>query len=526
LSRSYVTLIVVLFPAILLGLAASGAVLADGTTHYVSPGQDIQGIIDAATPGDTIQFASGTYTLASTLSVNKPLTLTSADPYAEEKPLLDGEGSLGSIIYINSDGVVIDGMEIANGTADLIRQTGAYAGTVVRNCTVHDSTGDEGIQLKQCTDCIVEFNLVYDVAQDGISVADGSHDCLVSNNEIYNSYSENAVIYVYDSYDITVESNYIHDTQAANGITFYKNYGTTHVITNNLIVRNRWHGGKHCYDEADGNAVSIYKPRVSSTYVVTHNTIDDNTPANGCAQPGNAIYANDGSGVGFVTDVQSNIVANHSGYGIRTYYGASVGYSCNDLWQNALGATDGNPVDGGGNISADPLFNTHYSLQEGSPAIGTACDGRDMGVDFSRWGYDPSLQITKTVDPPAVEVGAGATFTITARNDGPGAAHGVVLTDGMDTDLQIFSVETTQGTPLQVGQMITVDLGTLERSETVTVTIAVTATEMGTQVNVAHLCSLRVEGMDSNSVPLEVGPPAQPRADLYFPLVLCAHSEG
>jgi uncharacterized repeat protein (TIGR01451 family) len=526
LSRGNTTLIVVSLTTVLLGLAASGAVLADGTTHYVSPGQDIQGIIDAASPGDTIQFASGTYALASALSVSKPLTLTSADPYADEKPLLDGGGSLGTIVYINSDGVVIDGLEIANGTADLVLQSGAYAGTVIRNCIVHDSTGDEGIQLKQCTDCVVEFNLVYDVAQDGISVADGSHGCLISNNEIYNSYSENAVIYVYDSYDITVESNYIHDTQAANGITFYKNYGTTHTITNNLIVRNRWHGGKHCYDEADGNAVSIYKPRVSSTYVVTHNTIDDNAPANSCAQPGNAIYANDGSGVGFVTNAQSNIVTNHSGYGIRTYYGASVGYSCNDLWQNALGATDGHPADNGGNISADPLFDADYSLREGSPAIGMACDGGDMGVDFSQWGHDPALHITKAVDPPAVEVGAGATFTITVSNDGPGTARGVVLTDEIDTDLQICSVETTQGTPLQVGQMITVELGTLERDETVTVTIAVTTTEMGTQVNIAGLCSLRVEAMDSNSVPLEVGPPAQPAPDLYFPLVLCARSDG
>jgi len=97
----------------------------------------------------------------------------------------------------------------------------------------------------------------------------------------------------------------------------------------------------------------------------------------------------------------------------------------------------------------------------------------------------------------------------------------VVLTDEIDTDLQIFSIDTTQGAPLQVGQTITVDLGTLERSETVTVTIAVTATEMGTQVNIAHLRSLTVEGIDSNSVPLEVGPPTQPRPAWYFPLVLC-----
>jgi len=334
--------------------------------------------------------------------------LTSADPLAATKPVLDGGGTLSRIIYIDADNVTIDGLEVAKGTGDLIRQSGAYSGTIIRNCVVHDSSGDEGIQLKSCTDCLVECNLVYDVAQDGISIAEGASNSVISNNEIYNAGSENAAIYVYDSYDMTVECNYIHDTPAANGIKIYKNYGGTHTIANNLIVHNAWQGGKRCYDEADGSTINIYKPRVASTYVVAHNTLADNTGVDACGSPtGHAIYVNDYDGSGFVTNVGDNIATNHNGYGIRVFYGAAVNYSYNDLWQNTLGATDGNPVDGGGNISEDPLYNVDYTLQAGSPCIGAASGGEDMGVLFDECGCAPAntVPVADANGPYLVAVG-------------------------------------------------------------------------------------------------------------------------
>ncbi len=406
--------IAIMFALLLVSVPA----VAAPDTRYVSPGDDIQAVIDAASPGDTIVFALGTYSLSSTLAVNKSLTLTSEDPYGATKPVIDGGGTLGTILYIAADDVILDGLEIANGTGDLVYQGGAHSGTVVRNCVVRDSSGDEGIQLKACTGCLVECNLVYDVAEDGISIADGSHNSVIQNNEIYNVGSENAAIYVYDSYDMTVACNYIHDTQAANGIKIYKNYGGTHIIANNLIVLNAWQGGKRCYDEADGSTINIYKPRVASTYLVAHNTLADNSGVDACGNPtGHAVYVNDYDVSGFVTNVDDNILTNHNGYGIRAFFGAVVNYSYNDLWQNALGATDGNPVDGGGNISADPLYNSDYTLGAGSPCIGVASDGSDMGRLFDECGCAPpviqvAIDIKPGSDPNSINLGSSGVVPV------------------------------------------------------------------------------------------------------------------
>jgi parallel beta-helix repeat protein len=383
--KKLLTLAMVLSALLLTAMPAPAAAPCDTT---LNPGDDIQAAINNATAGDVICLEPGTYTPTQTIQVNKALTLTSEDPYATTKPVINGGGTLGTIIYIAADDVTLDSLEITDGTADLIKsESPAVSRVTVRNCIVHGSSGDEGVQLKYCTDCLIECCVAYDVRQDGFNMAYSSGGT-IRNCEVYNSRSENAAIYVYDSYDMTVECNYIHDTQAANGVGFYYDYGDTHTIANNLIVHNRWWGGKHCYDEADGNAIWIYKPQVASAYLVSHNTLDDNTPANSCAQPGNAIYVKK-SASGVVVNVDDNIVTNHNGYGIRTWSGAAVNYSYNDLWQNALGATDGNPVDDGGNIYEDPLYNSDYTLQPGSPCIGTASDGKDMGRLFDECGCAP-----------------------------------------------------------------------------------------------------------------------------------------
>jgi len=46
--------------------------------------------------------------------------------------------------------------------------------------------------------------------------------------------------------------------------------------------------------------------------------------------------------------------------GVLIYYQIDF---INNFWKNAKGDTDGTPIDNGGNIFSDPIFNTDYTLQ-------------------------------------------------------------------------------------------------------------------------------------------------------------------
>jgi hypothetical protein len=127
---------------------------ADPPTWYVDPGgTDISGCGTVVTPCLTIGYAiseavdgaavvlmPGTYTQTAALSINKAITLTSQSSVS--KAVVAGNGSIGQVILIESDSVALSGLEVRNGTGDVIRQSDAYTSTVVTGIFVHDC-GDE-----------------------------------------------------------------------------------------------------------------------------------------------------------------------------------------------------------------------------------------------------------------------------------------------------------------------------------------------------------------------------------------------
>jgi hypothetical protein len=391
---------------LLIGMPA----VAASTTHHVSPGDDVQAVINAASPGDAVVFALGIYSLSSTLNVPKSLTLTSEDPYAATKPALDGGGTLDSIITIAADDVTIDGLEVANGTGDLIFQGGSYSGTTVRNSVIHDSTGDECVQLKSCSDCLIECSLAYNCAGDGLNIADGSSHSVIRNNEVHHSNSPDGAIYVYYSAAMTVECNYLHDNTASNGIKVYKmgNWGTSYV-RNNLIVNNTFNGKKY---NQDGNAIQLYVPfdevNVDAELYVQHNTVDGNTGnASYTITAGHGIYWGQKYVDGAPIYMLDNILSNNGGWGIKTELLGTVNPSgqidYNDTWNNTLGTISNafsGVTAGPNNVAADPLYNPDHTLGSGSPCIGTASDGTDMGRLFDECGCEPPvIEVTIDVKP-------------------------------------------------------------------------------------------------------------------------------
>jgi len=95
------------------------------------------------------------------------------------------------------------------------------------------------------------------------------------------------------------------------------------------------------------------------------------------------------------------------------------------------------------------------------------------------------LSAAKTASPSPVEIGTELTYTITARNNGPDAAPGVVLTDVLPGGAGFVSSMSTQGSCSTAGSIVQCDLGTLGNSKTAVVTITVIPTQLGNITNTA-----------------------------------------
>jgi len=408
---------------ITLSMCISGIIIlpyANAGDVYVNPGDDIQAAINGATAYDTIHFSAGTYNPSATININKPLTLLGPQagvdprPYAgstrtpgdiSSEAIIDGNG-INRILYIDADDVIIDGLEVKDGTGDLIRQSNTHTGTIVRNCIVHDAINDEGIQLANCIDGFIEYNYIFDVAQDGANLA-GSINCAIYKNEVTSSDSENGAIYVYESSEITIDSNYVHDTTAANGIELYENEGDI-TIKNNLVCQNLWEIKSQHHDYS-GNAILGYKPTATGfTVTIAHNTLSDNAVGGASSYHYNEIGFGNGIGLNTVyppyyglnfdgiIDIYDNIISFNGlpsyGYGVITkiYYTcpgpSTVNVDYNDIYNNGAGTCTGTCTVGANNIYTDPMFVNagmyDYHLQSGSSCIDSGITLAGISVDF------------------------------------------------------------------------------------------------------------------------------------------------
>jgi len=378
-----------------------GASLAAVCSTTVPAGGDIQAAIDLAKEGDMICLEPGVYTPATGITIPKPLTLTSSSPSSSAKPVIDGRGAIQTIIHIAADNVILDGLEVMNGTGDLIDSDAlsSVVAVTIRNCVVHDShsPGDEGIQLKNCANCRIVSCVVYDVAQDGICLQSAQNSS-VEKCEIYGSNSENAALYVYYSSSITLECNTIHDTTAANGILLFKMgaRGASYV-RNNLLTDNAFAGksSSNRNGATDGNAITLYfpydEPNIDAQLFLHHNTIDQNSGVGlGGSITGHGIYWAQEAVPGAPVSIMDNLITHNRGWGMLTEDlgggdGARGLNDYNDNWENARGAMSNAFtmfVEDVHNVSQDPLYNPDHTLSRVSPVKGAASDRTDMGVLF------------------------------------------------------------------------------------------------------------------------------------------------
>ena len=82
-----------------------------------------------------------------------------------------------------------------------------------------------------------------------------------------------------------------------------------------------------------------------------------------------------------------------------------------------------------------------------------------------------NIVVRKTVSPESVQVGEAVTFTITVTNPNAQAISNVTITDDVPDAFSITDVTTTQGVVTINGNQVSVNIGTLQAQQTVTVII-------------------------------------------------------
>lgn len=98
------------------------------------------------------------------------------------------------------------------------------------------------------------------------------------------------------------------------------------------------------------------------------------------------------------------------------------------------------------------------------------------------------LSVAKT-GPATGHVGQLITYTITATNNGPATANGVVVTDTLPKNTGFGSASATQGScaPRPHSQAIDCTIGTMASGAKATITIVAKPTTKGTFVNTATI---------------------------------------
>ncbi len=120
------------------------------------------------------------------------------------------------------------------------------------------------------------------------------------------------------------------------------------------------------------------------------------------------------------------------------------------------------------------------------------------------------LQLTKTDAPDPVVAGTNLTYTLTARNNGPSSAAGVVVEDFLPSGVSIVSVSTPDGAcvagvPGSALQPTTCNLGTLAplAQEVVTIVVQVLPQTVGSLQNSARVSSSTADPDNSNDLATE-----------------------
>jgi hypothetical protein len=422
----------------------------------------IQAAIDAASDGDTVRVAPGTYSAG--LVINKTINLVSRFVSTGDPADIDGT-------IILSDGV-LDGISI---------EIGAGPSTTIQGFTLTSPDPDpdpglDGIRLEvtariidnairqfgdaidfdpplpSVASCICKRNVIEDNGDDAIDL-DGAAEAVIEDNILRNNGDDGIEIRLQDhagALTLTIRNNVITGN-GQDGIQLIDEPGASDrrfLIEGNLIANNS-RAGLGLMD----NSVTTEDYRAASLPDSIH--LINNT-----------FSGNDHSLSGGDNLVAVNNIFANSDVGIKGVDGNSnVAYS---LFSGNLTNSITSNIDASTRIDADPLFASDFTLLSGSPAI-------DAGSAFYQWqgqtvldlqledysGSAPDLGAFESEGPPDTTApNVVATSPLAGETDvAQSALVSAVFSESMspgDLTSSTF-VLTVEGSPTSVPAIVTYD---------------------------------------------------------------------
>lgn len=232
----------------------------------IEPGADLQEraqtALLTAQPGDTIEFAEGTFELAGTLSLDvDDVTIRGR---GIEKTILDfgGQeaGTGGEGMMVTSDRFTVEALTVQNTKGDGIKVEGTD-GVTFRNVFVNwvgppkTENGAYGIYPVQCSNVLVEDSQVRGSSDAGIYIGQ-SKNIIVRRNRVW----ENVA-------GIEIENSFgadVHDNEATNNTGGILVFSLPELPVKNgrdaRVFRNRVHGNNHPNFGLEGSIIASLPP--------------------------------------------------------------------------------------------------------------------------------------------------------------------------------------------------------------------------------------------------------------------------